>query len=141
MDALPDDLRRLRACLLCSLIKVRACNFWFFVLNSFLGQTASQFKMHGCDNCERYVRMRGDAQLVADCTSAAFTGIVGVTHTQPSSSAGTSGAPASWVVRWQRLTGLVPGMYAVSVQGTLPDDIVAALERKGIAYVPRDNFQ
>lgn len=47
-------------------------------------------------------------------------------------------AASSWVARWQRLEGNVPGVYAVKVVGNLPDDVRQALEDAGARYVPRD---
>lgn len=44
----------------------------------------------------------------------------------------------SWVAKWQRLEGYVPGVYAVKVVGELPRDIVSALEGEGVKYIPRD---
>jgi transcription elongation factor SPT4 len=43
---------------------------------------------------------------------------------------------ASWVARWQRLDGYVPGTYAIKVTGTLPTETVASLEDAGIKYIP-----
>ena len=75
--------------------------------------------------------MKGSIDRVYECTSPSFTGLVG--------SSNTSG-DQSWVARWQRIEDLIPGVYAVSVQGRLPEDIQAVLERKGIYYRPRDNY-
>jgi transcription elongation factor SPT4 len=36
------------------------------------------------------------------------------------------------------LTEYVQGIYAVKVVGTLPNEIIGALEDNGIKYVPRD---
>jgi len=47
----------------------------------------------------------------------------------------------SWVAKWQRLEGYVPGMYAVKVVGELPDDVVLQMEDSGIKYIPRDGSQ
>jgi transcription elongation factor SPT4 len=44
----------------------------------------------------------------------------------------------SWVARWQRVDGYVPGMYAVQVVGELPDAYVQDLSEQGVRYVPRD---
>ena len=44
----------------------------------------------------------------------------------------------SWVAKWQRISDYTPGMYAVKVVGTLPDEVVAALEDAGVGYVRRD---
>ena len=44
----------------------------------------------------------------------------------------------SWVAKWQRLTNYVAGVYAVKVSGTLPEEVIQALEENGIKYIPRD---
>jgi len=44
----------------------------------------------------------------------------------------------SWVSKWQGLTNYVPGLYAVRVNGTLPEEVRDELERRGIPYRPRD---
>ena len=49
------------------------------------------------------------------------------------------GNPAqSWVAKWQRLSTYVPGVYAVKVQGTLPEEVIVVLEANGFQYVRRD---
>ncbi|KAL3314769.1 hypothetical protein Ciccas_006612 [Cichlidogyrus casuarinus] len=52
---IPNDLRNLRACLLCGLVK-----------------TLNQFQTSGCENCEEYLQMQGDRDEVYSCTSANF---------------------------------------------------------------------
>jgi transcription elongation factor SPT4 len=44
----------------------------------------------------------------------------------------------SWVAKWQRLDGYVPGMYAVQVIGNLPSDVIQMMEDSGRKYIPRD---
>uniref|UniRef100_A0A915C3X2 Spt4/RpoE2 zinc finger domain-containing protein n=1 Tax=Parascaris univalens TaxID=6257 RepID=A0A915C3X2_PARUN len=51
IESIPRDLRNLRACLLCSMIK-----------------TLDQFEQDGCDNCERFLGMKGDEEKVSECT-------------------------------------------------------------------------
>jgi transcription elongation factor SPT4 len=34
-----------------------------------------------------------------------------------------------------------PGIYAVKVVGTLPDEVVQSLEVHGVRYIPRDGSQ
>jgi transcription elongation factor SPT4 len=55
IDAIPADLRNLRACLVCSLIK-----------------TLNQFEMDGCDNCERVLGLKGDIEKCMECTRFFF---------------------------------------------------------------------
>ena len=105
MDPIPTKLKQLRACLLCRLIK-----------------SYDQFRLHGCDNCESVLRMRGDAERVLECTSANYAGVVSVMDT------------AGWVARWMRLgEEAVRGMYAGRVWGELPADVADDLERRGVA--------
>ena len=59
VDSVPRDLRGLRACLLCSLVK-----------------SVDQFEMDGCDNCDRVLHMKGDQDKVYECTRFEFLVIV-----------------------------------------------------------------
>ncbi|CAF4442060.1 unnamed protein product, partial [Rotaria magnacalcarata] len=52
-ERIPNDLRNLRACLVCSLIK-----------------SAGMFEEDGCDNCEEFLPMKGNSELVYECTSS-----------------------------------------------------------------------
>jgi len=64
---------------------------------------------------------------VQECTSQVFDGVI------------TLGDPSSsWVAKWQRVDGYVPGIYAVQVIGTLPEDYVEMMRDQGLRYVPRD---
>jgi len=52
--------------------------------------------------------MRHSADVVQDCTSAVFEGMIAMAD------------PAtSWVAKWQRLQGYAPGTYAVKVEGVV----------------------
>ena len=59
VDSVPKDLRQLRACLVCSLIK-----------------SFDQFERDGCDNCESVLTLRRNRDNVYDCTSANFEGMI-----------------------------------------------------------------
>ncbi|CAB1316873.1 unnamed protein product [Coregonus sp. 'balchen'] len=59
LETCPKDLRHLRACLLCSLVK-----------------TIDQFEYDGCDNCESYLQMKGNREMVYECTSSSFDGVI-----------------------------------------------------------------
>ncbi len=50
--------------------------------------------------------MKGSNDAIQDCTSQVFDGLI--TLADPVS---------SWVAKWQRLEGYVPGVYAVKVVG------------------------
>ena len=47
----------------------------------------------------------------------------------------------SWVAKWQRLDKYVPGVYAVKVVGSLPDEVHQTMEDNNIRYVPRDGTE
>lgn len=105
-----NQFRHLRACMVCAIVK-----------------TENQFKTQGCPNCESFLQLRGDADGVQNCTSQVFEGLITVSDTSK-----------SWVARWQRLEGYVHGVYAVQVEGLLPDEVIAAAEDAGVHYIPRD---
>ncbi|KAM0683826.1 Transcription elongation factor SPT4 [Mitosporidium daphniae] len=103
----PSDSRKLRACLLCSLVK-----------------SALQFRKDGCENCEPILRIKGSADRVSECTTAQFHGLVALMR-----------PGESWVSRWQRIPDTVTqGIYAISVTGSLPDAVLDLLERRGVTY-------
>lgn len=110
VDIVPNTMRNLRACLLCSLIK-----------------TSDQFEVDGCENCEQWLHLKGDRERVYNCTSSAFEGIIAMM--QPND---------SWVAKWQHIVGQEKGIYAISVEGKLPPSIVTELKIKGKEYKRRD---
>lgn len=79
----------------------------------------------GCPNCESVLGLQGNADGIQECTSQVYEGLI--TMADPGQ---------SWVAKWQRLEGYVPGVYAVKVVGTLPSDILGNLSDSGIKYVP-----
>ena len=107
---IPNDLRNLRACLLCSLIK-----------------SVMMFEKDGCDNCEEFLGLKGNRERVYECTSNNFEGMIGLMSPEE-----------SWVAKWQRIAHFVKGMYAVSVTGTLPRRIQRDLAESGRPYRSRD---
>ena len=109
-QVLPIEKRKLRACLLCSLVKTQA-----------------QFRRDGCDNCEEVLSLRSSMERVTDCTSPNFDGMIGIMNPE-----------RSWVARWQRCDKFVKGIYAIKVNGRLPVEIEEDLQDKGIQYRPRD---
>jgi len=109
-ETIPKDLRNLRACLLCSLIK-----------------SFDQFQKNGCDNCDVFLQMKGNPDSVYENTSANFDGMIAMMNPQQ-----------SWVAKWQRIGSLNPGMYAVSVSGKLQPALVRELKSQGIHYKSRD---
>ncbi|CAH1399238.1 unnamed protein product [Nezara viridula] len=107
---LPRELRGCRACLSCSLIK-----------------TFDQFEQEGCENCEQFLHLKKNRDNVHDCTSANFDGFIGMSCPED-----------SWVAKWQRMTTFVPGVYAISVAGTLPPHIIREMKKKDRVYRSRD---
>ena len=55
VDTVPESLKQMRACLVCSLIK-----------------TFEQFESDGCDNCETVLHLKRNRDNVYDCTSTNF---------------------------------------------------------------------
>ncbi|KAH7117943.1 Spt4/RpoE2 zinc finger-domain-containing protein [Dendryphion nanum] len=106
----PNQQRNMRACMVCSVVR-----------------TTQQFQTQGCPNCESFLELRGNLDAVQECTSQVFDGLMTVSDTS-----------RSWVARYQRLEGYVPGVYAVQVEGVLPEEVIAAAENAGIQYIPRD---
>ncbi len=108
IESIPKDLRNLRACLLCSMVK-----------------SFDQFEQDGCDNCERYLSMKHDRDKVYECTSSNFDGILSMMQPED-----------SWVAKWQKIQRKAKGIYAISVSGELSDMIVRDLKDLGISYRP-----
>lgn len=84
-----NQQRHLRACMVCSIVQVQ-----------------QRFIREGCPNCESFLGLQNHPDSVQECTSQVFEGLI--TLADPSK---------SWVARWQRLDGYVPGVYAVKVVG------------------------
>ena len=99
----PSDLKKLRACLRCYLVK-----------------TESQFLGDGCENCA-FLRLDEDREKVYQCTTSSFQGVVSMITSQD-----------SWVARWLKQGSLYPGCYALQTQGTLPPHIQRSLQERGI---------
>ncbi|XP_045477078.1 transcription elongation factor SPT4-like [Harmonia axyridis] len=110
VNNLPDGIRGNRACIGCSLIK-----------------SPEQFANDGCENCESFLQFKENAANVDVYTSKNFTGMVGIM--EPSN---------SWVCKWLRLDHCVPGMYAISVVGTLPPEKIKLMKALGIIHSNRD---
>jgi len=110
LDNIPKDLRQLRACMVCSMIK-----------------TLEMYEQDGCDNCDDFLHMKGNRDNVFDCTSTNFDGMIALMVPEE-----------SWVAKWQRVNRCVRGMYAISVSGRLPATIVRDMKSRGIKYRTRD---
>ncbi|KAK5008472.1 transcription elongation factor spt4 [Cryomyces antarcticus] len=90
-------------------------------------QLQSRFHSLGCPNCEEFLELVGSQDNIHECTSQVFEGLI--TLADPGQ---------SWVAKWQRLEGYVPGVYAVKVVGILPEEVINAIEAAGVKYIPRD---
>jgi transcription elongation factor SPT4 len=106
----PNQQRHMRACMVCSIVR-----------------TEQSFKSNGCPNCESFLELAGNIEAIQECTSQVFDGLMTVSDTS-----------RSWAARYQRLEGYVPGVYAVQVEGVLPEEAIAAAENAGVHYQPRD---
>ncbi|KXS14597.1 transcription initiation Spt4 [Gonapodya prolifera JEL478] len=106
----PTDTRRLRACLVCSILK-----------------SQRQFLTEGCDNCEPILKLKGSSARIEECTSANYEGIIAMMNPEQ-----------SWVARYQRINAYHRGLYAMRVSGRLPEDMEERLESRGVKYFVRD---
>lgn len=119
-ESIPKDLRGLRACLVCSLVKViethipfqsqlifnKICcsNTVFQLIERF--QSFDQFEVDGCDNCEEFLRMKNNKDNVYDCTSNNFDGLIAVMSPED-----------SWVCKWQRISKLICRLICFNIDG------------------------
>ena len=83
-----------------------------------------QFYREGNDNIP-CLQMAGDREMVHECTSANFDGLIAMMKPQE-----------SWAARWQGIANYVPGCYALRVKGTLRSEHIVTLEENGIRYRP-----
>lgn len=104
---IPKSTRNLRACMVCSVVL-----------------PSSSFYNAGCPNCD-FLDLARSNDSVQECTSAVFEGMIAL-----------SDPKTSWVAKWQRLEGYVPGVYAVKVVGTLNEDRVQDAIEAGVRYFP-----
>lgn len=89
---LPNATSRLRACLRCKIIL-----------------SPQQFARAGCPNCD--VDFIGDRQTVEELTTRNYSGTTAIID--PS---------RSWIGRNIKVSSMVPGVYAIAVQGYAPED-------------------
>jgi transcription elongation factor SPT4 len=101
----PPELKALRACKRCSLIK-----------------TLTQFTEQGCDNCP-FLKIEESAERVHECTSSYFSGMAAIMDPR-----------ASWVAKWQRVRHFKPGMYAIEVIGEFPPSDRELMQENGITW-------
>lgn len=91
---------RLRACISCRLIL-----------------SEEQFFERGCGNCP-YLQMDGDRRRTLDCTSSNFSGLIAIMEPQK-----------SWAAKFNNFGDIIPGCYAISVVGDLPEALDEDLRR------------
>ncbi|RYG67637.1 hypothetical protein EON64_07015 [archaeon] len=61
--------------------------------------------------------------MLLQCTTAYFEGTLALIDPQK-----------SWVAKWQRSTKNYPGLYAIEVAGSLPEDAMDYCENMGFEY-------
>ena len=106
---IPKDLRRLRCCLRCHLIK-----------------NMDQFVAEGCENCPELSGMKGSQERVNEMTTDKYHGFVSLIETDINK---------SWVARYLAGTDYVQGekervagVYAVKVFEEMESDVEAEIE-------------
>ncbi|KAK1939648.1 putative transcription factor [Babesia divergens] len=75
----------------------------------------SMFRLRACISCRLIMsedQMDGDRRRTLDCTSSNFSGLISVMDPQK-----------SWAARFNNLGDVIPGCYAISVVGELPESI------------------
>eukprot|EP00611_Tribonema_gayanum_P012096 TRINITY_DN2263_c0_g1_i3.p2 TRINITY_DN2263_c0_g1~~TRINITY_DN2263_c0_g1_i3.p2 ORF type:complete len:132 (-),score=43.75 TRINITY_DN2263_c0_g1_i3:27-422(-) len=105
MAQVPGELKALRACKRCALVK-----------------TLTQFTEQGCENCP-FLRIEESAERVHECTSSYFSGMIAMLNPKE-----------SWVARWQRIRAFKPGMYAIEVIGEFPPHDQEYMAENGIRW-------
>jgi transcription elongation factor SPT4 len=101
----PNDLKTIRACKRCGLLK-----------------TQQQFFEYGCENCS-FLRMEDNIERVNNYTTAFFEGQTAVFDPRE-----------SWAAKWIRVDSFVPGVYAITVTGQLDRETEEDLENQGIRW-------
>ena len=84
--AIPLEMKKLRACLRCALIK-----------------TVDQFYEGGCENCP-FLRMDQSMPRVMESTTAYFEGMIALVNNE-----------GSWVAKWQRIGALISSSFSSNI--------------------------
>ncbi|KAF0480377.1 transcription initiation factor Spt4 [Gigaspora rosea] len=113
MASVPHNTRQLRACLVCSLVK-----------------NTEQFRKEGCENCEPFLQFKRHPERVQECTSTNFDGLIALMKPDD-----------SWVARYKKIENYACGIYAVGVQGRIPELVEDEMAQRNIPYIPRDGSQ
>ena len=136
-----SEKSRLRACMLCGLIKVsrglsrgsdkdgprEPTRSFPSLLVARPPQSGAQFKSAGCDNCEQLLHYKNSSSTVQACTTDKFEGTIGIF--QPEN---------SWAARNLSVDKFAKGVYAIRVIGRLPEDVEERLRDEGFAVFARD---
>lgn len=101
----PNNLRTVLACKRCGLLK-----------------TYNQFYDNGCDNCP-FLTMNDDQEACNRYTTAFYEGQAAVMDPRE-----------SWVAKWLRVDNYLPGVYAISVIGTLDLEAKEILENGNYSW-------
>ena len=101
---LPNSMKGHRACLRCGLVKC-----------------FDQFYAEGCENCP-FLELAERQDRVQSCTTSNFEGTVAMMKPQD-----------SWVARWEGISRNLPGVYALSLEGEMPEQIMQFLRDKRIS--------
>mmetsp|Transcript_548 Transcript_548/g.1132 ORF Transcript_548/g.1132 Transcript_548/m.1132 type:complete len:129 (-) Transcript_548:159-545(-) len=103
--SVPNSLRGIRACKRCGILK-----------------TLDQFINEGCENCP-FLDMIDNPERANMCTSAFYEGQAALMDPRE-----------SWAAKWIRVDNYLPGVYALSVTGTLDREIQEDLEERGVRW-------
>eukprot|EP00536_Pseudo-nitzschia_multiseries_P015306 jgi/Psemu1/311932/fgenesh1_kg.855_\ len=103
--SVPNSIRGIRACKRCGILK-----------------TLDQFINEGCENCP-FLDMVDNPERANMCTSAFYEGQAALMDPRE-----------SWAAKWIRVDNYLPGVYALSVTGTLDREIEEDLENRGIRW-------
>lgn len=87
--------------------------------------STTSYKNHGCINCPQLgIKQQAD---IYDATSDSFKGMICMFKNEK-----------SWVAKWQRINGCKKGVYAIVIDGVLPDEYINRVEESGNVYHQRD---
>lgn len=111
IECIPQSTRHLRACLVCSMVK-----------------SFDQFEVDGCENCDDFLQLKNNKEHIYNYTSNNFDGLTALMKPEE-----------SWAGKWLRINSFTPGMYAISVSGRLPPEIIREVKAHlGSNYKSRD---